>query len=425
VYALYSLLLSLALFVIVPAYFVKLRIMRGEKLHLRERFGLKVPARRTDRPLLWIHAVSVGEVISLQNLVSRIKAEHPEWELGFSTLTDGGFRVGRAKLSTVDHLFFVPFDFRRIARRFFRSLRPDLLILAESEFWPGLLREARRSRCPVLLVNGRISARSFRRLKRWKGVARKLLGNVDRFLVQTTADEGRLIEIGVTPGLISVSGNLKCDTRLPEVDESEIGRVKKALSVGKGRKVLVAGSIHPGEETRLIQAFREARGRGSDILLILAPRHPEKFADFEKNAGNDGFVARRKTLLRPGQAWDILLVDTIGDLARLYALADAAFIGGSLIPWGGQNLLEPAFYGKPIFFGPHMENFASLADEFVRGGAAKIVKSPEDLVGMFLFNEPAGLEEMGKRAKALLNSLQGATQKTLASIEDLIARRHE
>ncbi len=416
-YFLYSLLLFLSLLISIPVYFVKLKLFSKEGLFLRERLGARLPLRESDKPFLWIHAVSVGEVLSLQNLVKEVRRKHPDWEIGFSTLTNMGQRVAREKIRGVDYVFFIPFDFPWTVGRAFRALRPRLLVLAESEFWPGLLKEAKRYSCRVLLVNGRISARSFKRFWRFRGIAKAVFKNIDRFLVQTAQDEERLKKIGVSSSRLEISGNLKCEVHLPELGEADLLRLKKEMGIPASKKVVVAGSIHRGEEDRLIRAYSEARAKNDDLCLVLAPRHPEKFGEIEKVFQTREFVVRRKTALQPGQSWDILILDTIGDLARLYALADLAFIGGSLIPWGGQNLLEPAFYAKPIFFGPHMENFASLAEEFVKAGAAKIVARPEDLVEMFLFKDAKAMAEMGRRAKKILSSLQGATERTLSAIE--------
>lgn len=407
----------MSLLISIPVYFVKLKLFSKEGLFLRERLGARLPLRESDKPFLWIHAVSVGEVLSLQNLVKEVRRKHPDWEIGFSTLTNMGQRVAREKIRGVDYVFFIPFDFPWTVGRAFRALRPRLLVLAESEFWPGLLKEAKRYSCRVLLVNGRISARSFKRFWRFRGIAKAVFKNIDRFLVQTAQDEERLKKIGVSSSRLEISGNLKCEVHLPELGEADLLRLKKEMGIPASKKVVVAGSIHRGEEDRLIRAYSEARAKNDDLCLVLAPRHPEKFGEIEKVFQTREFVVRRKTALQPGQSWDILILDTIGDLARLYALADLAFIGGSLIPWGGQNLLEPAFYAKPIFFGPHMENFASLAEEFVKAGAAKIVARPEDLVEMFLFKDAKAMAEMGRRAKKILSSLQGATERTLSAIE--------
>jgi len=426
VYLAYSILFGLALAVVLPLYFLRSRIRRGGPLHLEQRFGFARPSPARGKPFLWIHAVSVGEVLSLQNLVRRLRAAHPEWEIGFSVLTETGYAVAREKIrENVDHLFFVPFDMGWPVRRVFARLRPSLLVLAESEYWPRLLREAQRRRCPVLVVNGRVSSRTFRRMLRFRGPASFLLRKVTRFLVQTPGDRERLEKIGVPSAGIEVAGNLKCETRLPVPTPGELDAYKSGLGIPPGAKVIVGGSIHLGEEDALLDAFRRARGRRGDVRLVLAPRHPEKFADFERTKPIGDFVFRRRTKLQSGENWDILLLDTLGELARIYAACDAAFIGGSLVPWGGQNLLEPAFYGKPIVFGPHMENFAALADAFLEGGGARTVRNPEDLAAVFAFDRPAELEGMGRRSREILLSLQGATDRTLAAVSSMMGRKLE
>jgi 3-deoxy-D-manno-octulosonic-acid transferase len=422
---LYSSVFALALAVVLPMYLVRLRIRRGEPLHLKERLGISLPATKGGRPFLWIHAVSVGEVLSLQNLIRSVRAAHPDWEIGFSVLTNTGYSVAREKIKDVDHLFFIPFDIGWSVRRVFHRLRPALLVLAESEYWPRLLREAERRDCPVLVVNGRISARTFHRMRRIGRPAARLLGKVSRFLVQTPRDRDRLERIGVPSARIEVAGNLKCETNLPAPTPAEIDLFKSGLGIPSGNKVVVTGSVHVGEDGPLLDAFREARRKRSDIRFVLAPRHPDKFGDLENRRPDDGLVIRRRTRLEPGQDWDILLLDTIGELARVYAACDAAFIGGSLIPWGGQNLLEPAFYGKPIVFGPHMENFAALAEAFVEGGGARIVRTTEELAAFFAFDKPAEMEEMGRRARAILLSLQGATERVLAAMDSMMGKSRD
>ena len=233
-YVVYSLVLGLAFLFVIPVYFVKLRVLKREPLHLADRLGLKVRTPASDNPRLWIHAVSVGEVLSLQNLVHSLKAKHPGWNIAFSTLTNTGYRMAASKLPDVDHLFFVPFDFAGPVRRVLRTLRPDLLILVESEFWPRLLRETKRTGVPVLVINGRISDRTGHRLKRLRFFARPLLKNVDLFLVQSGQDRERLEAAGVGRDRVSVTGNLKCETRLPFYGPDAVRAFKAELSIPAG-----------------------------------------------------------------------------------------------------------------------------------------------------------------------------------------------
>jgi 3-deoxy-D-manno-octulosonic-acid transferase len=330
--------------------------------------------------------------------------------------------MAEEKMAAAELLFYVPFDFAGCVRRLLNRMHPDLLILAESEFWPRLLREAGRRGVPILLANGRISTTSGERMRRLRALMGIILRPVTRFLVQTDRDRSRLIDAGIDPVRIEVAGNLKCEVRLPLLSPEDAVRGRAELGVRPEDRLLVAGSIHPGEEGLLLEAFRKARAAGRPVRFVLAPRHPEKFQNLEKDFASTGLVFARRSQPAPESGWDVLILDTIGELARFYALADAAFIGGSLVAWGGQNLLEPAFYGKPIFFGPHMDNFASLAEAFVEAEGARVVRTPEDLQAMFALADDADLTAQGRKARRTLDSLSGATEKTLAAVESILAR---
>jgi 3-deoxy-D-manno-octulosonic-acid transferase len=425
VYIFYSFLLFFALAALLPVYAFRLRLLKRESLHLGQRLGLRRPRRDPHRQAIWIHAVSVGEVLSLQNLVQQLRARHPSWQIFFSTLTNSGYRMAREKLKGIDEIFFVPFDFGWSVRRVLRAIRPSVLVLAESEFWPNLLRQARRHSTAVLVANGRVSDRSYRRYRRLKPLAARLWPCVDLFLVQTEQDRERLEALDVAASRVRVSGNLKTEVSLPELKPAEIARLKKHLSLPAKGKVVVAGSTRQGEEESLLEGFRRARQKRDDVYLILAPRHLDRVPEVEKTCRESGYNVCRKTRLRPGKTWDVLVLDTMGELARFYALCDAAFVGGSLVPWGGHNILEPAFYGKPVFFGPHMHNFAFLAETFVREGGGRIVQNREDLAALFLFKNERSLKAMGRRAKQTLVSLQGATSRTIQAIERFMDKKRE
>jgi len=421
VYSLYSFLLFFVFLFYAPIYFFRTKLWRKERLYLRERLGLRLPPKSSAGPSLWIHAVSVGEVLSLRKLLAQVKNRHPSWRIYFSTLTNTGYRIAKEKLIEADSVFFIPLDFAFVVKRFFRVLSPQLLVLAESEFWPNLLRSAKKSCQASLLINGRISLRSFKAYRRLKPLSLKVLENIDLFLVQTEQDKERIGDLGVDPKRIKVAGNLKAEVNLPSPGREDIQALKKKHGIPESKKVIVAGSTHRGEEELILEAFMEARKEREDLLLIIAPRHPERTGDVRKICLKLGLKTRRKTAPAPQEPWDVLLLDTIGELASFYALADLTFVGGSLVPHGGQNFMEPAFYEKPVFLGPHLDNFAVLADEFLRSGAARVVSGREDLAEAFRMKDEASLREMGKRAKALLNSLQGATEKTLQMIESLMS----
>jgi 3-deoxy-D-manno-octulosonic-acid transferase len=417
-YLVYSLLLFLSMLFYIPAYFVRLRLKRGQPLALWHRLGFKVPeSRRDNRPSIWIHAVSVGEVLSLQHLLAVIRERHPDWRIYLSTLTTTGMQVAREKLSAVDELFFIPLDFKWSVSRYFRALKPRLFVLAESEFWPNLLRSAGKQCRSVILVNGRISPRSAKRYSRIRPLINRVLESVDLFMVQTGKDGKRLAGMGIGPDRIEVAGNLKADVRLPELSEEEVSRIRAELGLDGGVRIIVAGSTHRGEEAALLDAFAAAKQRESSLRLILAPRHVSRAAEVDKICRDLGLSFRRRTDPTAGSAFEVMILDTIGELARLYAVSDQTFLGGSLVPWGGQNFLEPAYYGKPVFFGPYMHNFEDLAELFIEEGAAKIISSREDLIRMFLAEDRMELSQMGKRGRELLFSLQGATERTLRIFE--------
>jgi len=420
VYILYSFLLFLGFLFYAPAYLFKIRKGDQGGLNLSDRLGLKLSLRTSVRPCLWIHAVSVGEVLSLRYILREIKKEHPEWEIHCSTVTSTGYRVARAKLAEATSIFFIPLDFAWTVKRFFKALHPDLFILVESEFWPNLLRISGENASAVLLINGRISDRSFRKYQLLMPLLRRVLRPIDRCLVQTERDRERLLALGVRPEKMEVVGNLKTDVNLPELEPEDLAGLRREVGLSSGKKLIVAGSTHRGEEEILLRAYCASRKKRENLSLIIAPRHTQRADEVEKLAAGWGLSVTRRTKAGPGTTWDVLILDTLGELAHFYAISDIAFVGGSLVPKGGQNLLEPAFYGKPVVFGPSMQNFASLAEEFVRQGAARRVSGLEDLTEVLLLKEEIALQEMGKKAKCLLTSLQGATQKTLRVIESLM-----
>jgi 3-deoxy-D-manno-octulosonic-acid transferase len=423
VYSIYSLLLFLALLFYLPIYAFRMKVLRKDRIYLRERLARGLVPRTSGRRAVWIHAVSVGEVLSLQNLVHELKVRHPEWDVCFSTLTNAGIGVAREKLKEADAVFFVPLDFRSVVRRVLKAFRPDILVLAESEFWPNLLREVKRQGKKILLINGRISEGSFKKYDDLGPLTRKIFRNIDLFLVQTGQDKEMLGQLGVEPERLQVAGNLKSEVHLPDFTSDELADFRRSLGMDGREKVVVAGSTRKGEEERLFKAFASAREMRDGLRFILAPRHVERAGEIEKAALALEFRTMRRTQGGSGGDWDVLILDTIGELARFYALSDAAFVGGSLVDWGGHNILEPAYYGKPVFFGPYMRNFAFLAESFIRAGGGRIVRTDEELVEMFLLRDEIGLREMGGKAKAHLASLGGATDRTILAIERFMGKR--
>lgn len=420
-YTIYSLLLFFSLVFYIPVYYVKQKLVKKESLHLCARLGFNIKENTGRNKSLWIHAVSVGEVLSLQNLVTKIKGKHPDWSIYFSTLTSTGMQVAREKMTGIEKFYYVPLDFKSTTIKFFSVIKPDIFIVAESEIWPNLLREAKRRTRGVILINGRMSDRSFKRYKKFWFFMKDVFNNIDLFLVQTDKEKGFLEKLGIDPCRVETCGNLKSEICLPLVSSEERRKIKKDLNISETKKMFLAGSTRKGEEDLLLSAFVMARRENKNLLLVIAPRHLERVGEIEIICEKYSLIVEKKTSVKSGLSWDVLILDTLGELAKFYSLSDVAFIGGSLVPWGGQNLLEPAFYEKPVYFGPHMENFAYLAEKFVKSEAACVINGEEDLIKMFLCKDKSYLKKMGKMAKLTLNSLQGTTERTLKVIEDLMA----
>jgi 3-deoxy-D-manno-octulosonic-acid transferase len=381
--------------------------------------GNNLPENKNNLKSIWFHAVSVGEVLSIQNLILKIKQIHPDWMIYLSTLTPTGFEIANKKIKA-DNIFYLPLDFVWIIKKYFEKLKPKILILTESEFWPNLLREAKKREVKIMVINGRISDNSFKRYYLLRFLFRKVLANISIFLVQSSKDKEKLEKIGISSNNIIVSGNLKADISLRRYSSQEIEKLKTIIGVSNSRKVIVAGSILKGEEEKLLRAFIEARKKKKNIQLILAPRHPERFDEVEKLVKRFPLRYIRKSRYKQGEKWDILILDTLGELISFYALCDIAFVGGSLIPKGGHNILEPAYYQKPVFFGPYYNNFRDIAERFLERKAAQIVINEKDLIDIMCRIDSKEYIEMGRRAYQTLLSLQGATEVTLKYVEKFI-----
>jgi 3-deoxy-D-manno-octulosonic-acid transferase len=368
----------------------------------------------STRPL-WIHAASVGEVRSAEPLLRELKARAPERKLLLSTFTATGNRIAR-QIPGVDAAIYLPLDLSWIVRRALRAFDPAMLVIIETEIWPNLLRVAFRRGVPIVLLSGRLSEKSLARYGMLRGFFRRVLDFFTAFGMQSAGDAARITALGAAEKKVSIVGSLKF-----AVGSDQDWR-KIAASKDPARRLLVAGSSHRGEEEILLEAFRLARARFPELLLVLAPRHPERFAEVEKLLIGSPFVFRRKTRVVAEQYFsqDVLLLDTVGELPEFFAAGDIAFVGGSLVDSGGHNVLEPARFQKPILFGPHMSNFKSVAEDLKRTGAAIEVRDAEELARalMALLSDAAERRRMGERAARVA----GANSAALARNFDLAQR---
>jgi len=360
---------------------------------------------------LWIHAVSVGEVGVAATLARALPADIP---LVVTTVTPTGQARARAALAGRAEVAYLPFDLGFAIRRFWRRFEPRALVLVEGDFWPLVLRTAKRRGLPIVVVNGRVSDRGVSRLDRLGALRRPLLGPVDRFAVQTAGDRDRLAALGVPAERIVVTGNVKYDIPAPSAAPDLLALVERLAGE---RPVLIAGSTMGGEEEQVLAAFAAAGG-GDAALLVLAPRHPERWDAVEALVRAAGFAVRRRSA-GPGPETErpaVVLLDSMGELAGLYAAARGAFVGGTLVSTGGHNPIEPARFGIAVAAGPAMENFREIAEQFDDARAWRRVASAAELGEVFAewLREPARAHELGARAAALVDSNRGALERTLA-----------
>jgi 3-deoxy-D-manno-octulosonic-acid transferase len=382
------------------------------------RMGRLPDAVTSHRGAVWIHAVSVGEALAARSLVEPLRQALPGRAVLVSTSTAAGGAIAAQALPP-DRLFVAPFDFPWAVASVLDGLRPSLLVLVETELWPNLIRQARRGGIPVAVVNGRISDRSFPRYRRIRGFLRHVLAQVDLYLMQGDQHAERIRALGAPPQRVRVSGNLKFDAlgepRVPD----------ELASLGDGGPLWVAGSTMLGEDQLVLRALSEVRARRPDVRLVLAPRRPERFAEVPALAEAAGFrCVKRSTLAgAPWREGEVLLLDTIGELAGVYALATVVFVGGSLVPTGGHNVLEAALWGKAIVVGPHMENFREIADTFRAESALVQIDGPDRLGPevLALFEDESRRTELGERARVLVEKSRGARRVTVDALAGLVA----
>jgi 3-deoxy-D-manno-octulosonic-acid transferase len=388
--------------------------------YFKQRLGLALPQASLSAAPLWIHAVSVGEVLAAKPLFASLRASLPEMPVVISTVTLTGQGLARREFAKASAIFFFPFDWAFSVRRYLGLLNPRAVVLMETELWPNFLRLCAERDIPVFLANGRISDASFRRYRRIRWLTRRMLDRVKFLGVQTEEDRRRFSELGAEESHIRVTGNLKFDFRvLPaEEDGSLLKEIRRRFGLDSGAQVVVVGSSMKGEEKLFLDTFLELRVGTRNARMILAPRHPERFDEVAELIAGSGIPFCRRTRL--GEARDetpieVLLLDTIGELRAIYALADVAVIGGSFLPFGGHNLLEPAALGKAIVFGPEMGNFKEIAGLFLREQAARQC-APENLSETLvdLLKDSPARSMLGEKAAATLRHNQGATQSTMS-----------
>ena len=464
-YSVYTALLVIyALFRLPPMAYAAWR--RGKRTgDIRQRWGRLPAAVNPDgRPAIWIHAVSVGETLAAYPLIRALRRAYPDHRLVLSTTTVTGQAVAGRLLESdaVDAVIYAPFDFAGPVARALDRIAPRLLVLIDTELWPTLLRACRRRGVRTLVANGRISDRSFARYRLVRGFMGRVLSNVDRICAQTDEWGERFVDIGADPGRVTVTGSLKFDAATARRDDAPAGDTPTtgdtlaagddpllaAFAFAHGRPVVIAASTLEGEEDPALRAFARIREKRPDALLIIAPRHPERFDDAHARAQRAGFPVVRRSALPPGAApdmgpgagpsadpgagqradpgadpgADVVILDTMGELAGLFPIATAVFVGGSLARAGGHNVLEPAAAGRAIVVGPHMENFAEVTRQLAAAGGLLQARDAAELETMLaeLVADDARRAALGAAARTVVETNRGATERTMAAVADLL-----
>ena len=423
----YTLAIVLLAVVLSPWFAYQALRYRKYVANLPQRMGyLPVSFNLDGDESIWIHAVSVGEVLTARALLPELRQRYPGLRIFLSTTTLSGQQVARTRLSDADAVFFLPFDLPPFVNRTLRLVKPRLFIMMETEIWPNLLRACRRHGVKTMLVNGRISSRSYPRYRLARGFFRGVLADVDRFCMQSDESARRIIDIGASAARVTVTGSLKFESlESPALAAGRgAGRVLRYFRIPASRPVFMAASTLKGEETPVLSAFAALRRVQPSAMLIIAPRKPERFGETEDLARAEGFRVLRRTELAVDSEprADVVVLDSIGELAHLFQVATVVFVGGSLVDQGGHNILEPAVHGKPIIFGPHMQNFAEIAATFLSSQAAIQVMSASELtdVVLRLAGDPVERARLGAAARALVEANRGAKPRTLEAIFDLL-----
>ena len=442
-YVFYSLLTVAGMALFSPYFLVRSFVSGKYRRHVLQRLGWRFPPELRGsnsgdrrRQTIWIHAVSVGEVLAAVPLARQLKQRYPQRRLVVSTTTATGQQLARERMPFADAIFYFPLDWKGPVRRTLKTVQPAAVIIVETEIWPNFLRECRRAGVSAIFVNGRLSERSFRGFRRaisysggaLQGFLTRILNDATRFLMQSELDAARLIELGADAKRVVVVGNLKYDLDDPQASPLSAWLAEE-LARNHRRPVLVAGSVMANEEIPILRAFADVRRQFPSAMLILAPRKPDRFeAVAQIVQDSQQRLVRRSNLTFNGagntslaEPGSILLLDSLGELASIYHLADAVFVGGSLVPNGGHNILEPAAFGKVPIYGPFMDNFREMAAKFLEADAAIQVKSSAGLgtAWIGLLKDENRSARMGTAARDLVERNRGATARVLAGIEQI------
>lgn len=420
----YDLIFLIFVIIYLPIYFFRKKFHQGFWLRL----GILPKDLELERPI-WLHAVSIGEVMAVKSLIEELRNIYATKKFVISTVTATGNKVAQGIAKEYDFVTYLPLDFSSIVRSVIDRINPSIFIIAETEIWPNLINYLYKKNIPIVVVNGRISDVSFRGYSSIKFLLKPVLEKISIFCMQTERDADKLMHLGVPKVNIHITGNMKFDTAVYKEKVKDSIELRSKLDLDPQDKLFAAGSTHPGEEEIILEAYKDLQTQFSNLKILIAPRHPERSKDIAKISSRFGLCGIFISTLTAGSPSRVIkpvfILDVIGQLGNFYSIADIVFVGGSLIKRGGHNILEPAFLGKPILFGPYMFNFQDIADLFLCNKASIMVYDQEELKINIqdLLNNPAKIIELGQRARQLILENQGATKRNVELLRKAVATK--
>ncbi|VAX24570.1 hypothetical protein MNBD_NITROSPINAE01-619 [hydrothermal vent metagenome] len=416
-YLIYNSLLYIGAFILSPLITWRLATTKKHRAGFSQKLGFYPPRNREKT--IWIHAVSVGEVVTAEKLARALSVKAPNFKIVITVTTPTGHEVATKKLSDIADILYFPYDFSISAKKAVQAINPAIFITIDTEIWPNVMRACKKAGACVVLANGRISDRSYPRYKSLSWFFKAVLLNVDAFLMQGETDAKRIVETGADPLRVKVTGSLKFDSTPPGTPADK-ETLKRLLGIGPNEKIFLLGSVHEGEETAIRGAIKAQTAFG-ELKIVIAPRRIENLGWIEKTLEGTGLTATRKSQMPKipeAKEKSVLIIDTFGELSKLYSVADLVFVGGSLINHGGQNPLEPAGYGVAPMFGPSMSNFRDVAETLLGCGGAWRVENETEIenLALSLLNDPQKRKKAGASAKSAVDKNRGTTDRTAEEI---------
>ncbi len=430
-YFIYNIVATLLVILALPVFAIRFIREDGFGERLKQSFGAlpaETLAKVSGKQAIWVHAASVGEIVAASPIVKEIQHELPGVPIVVSVVTASGYDMAKRIIPEADGIIFFPLDLPYLSYSVAAKIRPQAFLMVETELWPNFLKAARKLNIPTMMVNGRISDKSVKRYVYFRKVLADMLDTVSKFCMQSSIDAKYIIRLGADPARVVITGNTKFDQNYTELSAQDKNQMLITLGLSNADQILVAGSTHRGEEELLFPAFSQIRTEFPRTQFVVAPRDTLRAGELVELAANHGFTAVRRTEMPGKQSSqpDMIIVDTIGELGKMYGLGDIVYVGGSLIPHGGHNILEPAAHGKPILVGPNMFNFKETYALFSERGVCLTVHSSEDVTKTILklLHNPSLRKEIGQESLVIINENRGASHKSALYLKELLQQRN-